>query len=257
LTICGPELIEMQGHGGLETGTHLDFAMPLIAPLKIRLITAAALLIFATNGTIAQGGRRLPMNETPPRRFVRGQVLVSTRLPNIRVRLSKAFHFVGKFSFTVPNMAKGERYIFAETHGRKVKRLFIAQFETILPDSSETYNYSFKDALTLGGHKFRPNTFTFSRRASVKTDPPDEGVLTTEFLTRKGYILEDEVMVSRVVNVPDVERKHEMILFYMENINDSGHRLRDFYNGEERTPLWQEMSRALTKRSFESFAIIK
>src|SRR6185295_4084600 len=156
------------------------------------------------------------------RRFVRGRVLRSDRFPNIQVRLRKAFHFIGHFSFTVPQMAKGERYIFADTQGRKVKRLFIAQFETILSDSSETYNYSFKDALILGGHKFRPNTFTFSRRASVKTDPPDEGVLTTEFLTRKGYILEDEVMVARVVNVPDVERKHEMILFYMENVSDSG-----------------------------------
>jgi hypothetical protein len=195
--------------------------------------------------------------QTPPRRFVRGRVLTSDSFPNIKLRLSRAFHFIGKFSFTVPNMAEGERYIFAETQGRRVKRLFIAQFETILHDSSETYNYSFKDALTLGGHKFRPNTFTFSRRASVQKDPPDEGVLTTEFLTKKGYRLEDEVMVSRVVNVPDPERKHEMILFYMENISDSGHRLRDFYIGEERTPLWQEMSRALAKRSFESFAIIE
>ena len=195
--------------------------------------------------------------ETLPRRFVRGRVLRSDSFPNIEVKVSKAFHFIGKFTFTVPNMAKGERYIFAETKGRRVKRLFIAQFETILPDSSETYNYSFKDALILGAHKFRPNTFTFSRRGSVKTDPPDEGVLTTEFLTRKGYILEDEVMVARVVNVPDVERKHEMILFYMENVSDSGHRLSDFYNGEESTPLWQEISRALTKRLFESFAIIK
>ena len=203
-------------------------------------------------------GTRIPaQSEVPPRRFVRGQVLESTSSPTIRLRLSKAFHFVGKFSFTVPQMANGERYIFADTKGRKVKRLFIAQFETILPDSSEKYNYSFKDALTLGDHKFKPNTFTFSRQAAVKKDPPDEGVLTTEFLTKKGYLLEDEIMVSRIVNVPDKERKHEMILFYMENINDSEHRLRDFYKGEERTQIWEEISRDLTARLFESFVIIK
>jgi len=203
------------------------------------------------------GVQTLRVKEVPPRRYVRGRVLRSDKFPNIQLRLSKGFRFVGKFSFTVPNMAKGERYVFAETRGRKVKRLFIAQFETVLPDSSETYNYSFKDALILSGHKFKPNTFTFSRRASMKKDPPDEGVLTDEFLSRKGYILEDEVMVSRAVNVPDVERKHELILFYMENISESGHALRDFYNGEERTVIWRELSRDLTRRFFESFTVLK
>jgi hypothetical protein len=71
-----------------------------------------------------------------PQRFVRDRVLVSNRLPAIRVKLSRAFRYIGKFDFTIPDVAKGERYIFVATQGRKIKRLFIAQFEAILPEST-------------------------------------------------------------------------------------------------------------------------
>ena len=72
--------------------------------------------------------------------------------------------------------------------------------------------------------------------------------MTAEFLKKRGYTLEDEVMASRVVTVPDAERKHEL--------SDSGHTLEEFYAGEERTPLWDSLSHDLMKRSFENFTIM-
>ena len=195
--------------------------------------------------------------KNPPLRVVKGQVLTSAAFPSIQLRISRKFRYLGKFSFTVPNMSKGERYIFAELQGRGVKKLFIAQFEGILPDSPQTYNYNFADALTVGAYKFKQNTFAFNARDSLKKDPPDEGSLTTQFLSKHRYITEDEMMAARLVNVPDAERKHELILFYMENISDSGHRLQDFYSGEERTPIWRDISRDLARRLIDSFTIIK
>lgn len=195
-------------------------------------------------------------NNDESHRFVRGSVLVSTAFPKIQVKLDNAFRYIGKFDFTIQGMAKGERYIFADSKKGKVNRLFIAQFEEILPDSNETYNYSFKDALSLGSHKFRQNTFAFSNRQGKQENPANEGALTVDFLTKKGYFIEDEMMASRFVTVPDIGRKHELIFFYLENISESGHRLAEFYKGEDRTPIWEEISRGLTKRSSGSFIIL-
>jgi hypothetical protein len=64
-------------------------------------------------------------------------------------------------------------------------------------------------------------------------------------------------MMSRFVTVPDDERKHELILFYVENVSETGHRLQEFYEGESDTQIWQEISRGLTRRSFENFSILK
>ena len=215
---------------------------------------AALVLSVAVAATYA---RAQTVDRDNPQRFVKGRVLVSTKLPDIRVKLSKAFRYIGKLDFTIPDVAKGERYIFAETQGRKIKRLFIAQFEAILPESTVTYNYSFKDALTLGSHKFRQNTFAYSNRESKQENPQGEGALTADFLTKKGYVLEDELMMSRFVTVPDAERKHELILFYVENVSESGRRLQEFYEGDGEALIWQEVSRGLTKRSLENFAVLK
>ncbi len=196
-------------------------------------------------------------NEDNPRRFVRGNVLVSSEFPKIQVRLDKAFRYAGKFDFTIEGIAKGERYIFVDCKGRHIKRTFIFQFEAILPESKETYNYSFRDALNLGGHKFRHGTYAHSYEEAKRNSPKNEAALTAKFLEEKGYVLEDEYMMSRFVTVPDRERKHELILFYIENSRNTGHRLEEFYKGEEETPIWKEVSERLTKRSFENFTVLK
>lgn len=190
-------------------------------------------------------------------RSVKGNILTSSEFPIIRVRVEKAFRYVGKFSFTIEGIAQGERYVFVDSEDRHVERLFIFQFEEILPESDETYNYSFTNALDLKGHKFIHGTYAHSNQATRRNNPNNEGTLTADFLEEKGYIVEDEYMMSRFVTVPDAERKHELILFYIENIGPTGHRLTEFYKGEEETPIWKEISRELAERSFENFVILE
>ncbi len=219
-----------------------------LTPILILILALA----FVHNSSYAQ-----PVNESNPRRFVNGNILTSKEFPNIQVQVDKAFQYLGKFQFTIHGMAKGERYVFAELKANKIKRLFIFQFEEFLPESTETYNYSFKDALDMGGYKFKQNTFAFSNQQSKNENPTNEGTLTADFLAGKGYLLEDELMASRFVTVPDAERKHELILFYIESIQDSGQRLEEFYKGDEKTAIWDQISKELTQRSTENFVILK
>ena len=44
------------------------------------------------------------------------------------------------------------------------------------------------------------------------------GVLMAVFLRERGYRLEDELMLSRFATVAGPDKKHELILFYIENV---------------------------------------
>ena len=78
---------------------------------------------------------------------------------------------------------------------------------------------------------------------------------TEDFLRQKGYELEDELMMSRFVTVPDAEKKRELILFYIENVSPTKHHVTDFYSGDNETEIWREISKALTERSLKAFQI--
>ena len=188
-------------------------------------------------------------------RYVKGRTLYSDNLPKIKITLDGKFKYVGKFDFTIRDIARGERFVFADAERKKVKRLFVAQFEGILPESKEFYRYGFANALKLGGHLFRHNVFAYSNDESRRENPKGEGVLTADFLKAKGYLLEDEMMASRFLTVPDAEKKHELILFYIENVKDASRSLADFYRAGEETEIWKQISAKLDERSRRAFTI--
>ena len=188
-------------------------------------------------------------------RKVIGKTLISNQLPQIRVELNGNFKFVGKFNFTIRDVAKGERFVFVDARKDKIHRLFIAQFEAILPESNEIYRYNFDNAQKFSSHKFRQNTFAYSNLEAEKENPNGEATLTAKFLKSKGYLLEDELMMSRFVTVPDEAKKHELILFYLENVSKTKHKLAEFYKGDDETDVWRQISNALTNRSLKAFKI--
>jgi hypothetical protein len=65
-------------------------------------------------------------------------------------------------------------------------------------------------------------------------------------------------MMSRFVMAPDEARRHEMILFYLENASSTGRRIASFYGEQDRpTPHWDEFSIGLAARSRASFSILE
>jgi hypothetical protein len=192
-----------------------------------------------------------------PIRKVEGNVLISSSLPSIKIQLDRAFHFLGSFPFRIQQIAAGNRYVFIDGTPEKVQRMFIAQFESFLPESTEIYRYNFDQADVMGKFRFRSNTFAFNVQDAIKENPESEASLTQKFLQTKGYKVPDEWMASRFLTLGDPSRKSEMILFYMEPVAATGHRLPEFYNGEEPTMLWRNIAKQLDTRSRTAFRILK
>ena len=191
-------------------------------------------------------------------RYVEGQTLISKNLPEIKISIDRSFVYVGKFDFKIRNVAAGERFVFVESEDNKIKRMFIAQFEGFLPSIDDFYRYNMENASQLGNHKFRQNTYAYSNLKSIAENPEGEAALTFNFLKDKGFTLEDEWMMSRFVTVTGVDKKHELILFYLENVSDSGHQLIEFYDAEDNnTEIWKHISKSLTERSLQHFKVIE
>ena len=191
-----------------------------------------------------------------PDRRVEDNVLYSSELPDIRVRVAEEFRYLGKFDFILKDVAQGERYVFVDDEEGQVKRLFIFQFEGFIPGNEYTYNYNFDRAESMGDYKWRQNTWGYSNEASARENPFNEGTLTADFLHSEGLELEDELVMSRFLMVPDDDRRHELILFYLENAGDLGIRIDELYTEAGPTKRWRELSVGLTERSRESFEIV-
>lgn len=190
-----------------------------------------------------------------PLRVVEGRELRSSALPAMRLCVDSAFQFIGDFEFRIRDVAAGRRFVFADVREDTVVRLVIAQFESFLPTSGETYRYSFDGVPLRAGMPFRENEFAFSHTVEAVENPEGEAALTTRFLASRGYHIDDEVMSWRFLTVPDSAKKHELIIFYIEPLAPSGVRLLDLYAGDEATPLWRALASQLKLRAERAFEV--
>ena len=210
-----------------------------------KFVIIITFIIIFINATFAQNEGRYVSNNT----------LISNELPEIKVLVDKKFKYVGKFDFKIRDVAAGERFVFVDAKNKKVRRMFIAQFEGFLPHIKDFYRYSFDKAQTFGTHKFRQNNYAYSNKEARKENPKGEAVLTYDFLKEKGYEIEDELMLSRFITVPDAEKKHELILFYIENVSKTKYKLSEFYKDDNATEAWENIGKELKERSLKAFQI--
>lgn len=203
-------------------------------------------------------------------RVVKDNVLISKRLPEIELKVSDEFEYIGSFYFEIfanseeydedvrgKAVAAGDRFVFANVDDKKVKKLFIIQLEGFLPEFDFTYNYSFKSAEFIGDNKYRHNTWFYNSKELAEQNPKGEGALTRKFLEEKGYQIADEYMMSRFVGLASKDRKNEIIIFYIEMMKESTGYTLDQYENAIKDEEKKEIRNALIERSHKSFTITK
>ncbi len=195
---------------------------------RCRVFVAALTFVMCGCGKKEASNVEKKTGKSEPR-FVDGSTLVSAKLPEIKINVADEFQFVGSFPFEILGnsneypeqyrdraVASGERFVFVKAEGKKVEKLFVVQFEGFLPDNKFIYNYDFSKAMQLGSNRYRHNLWFYDSQKNAKQNPGNEGAKTRNFLIDKGYILEDEFMMSRFVGLASPDRKNEIIIFYIE-----------------------------------------
>jgi len=152
-------------------------------------------------------------------RRVKGQVLTSTSLPPIRIKFDKAFKYVGSQRFILYDRAQVEQHFFVNADKQKrIKRMYMMQFEGYLPNIKATYDYPVTKTVSLGGQTYIVNAEGIPNvPAALKQNPQSDVARAASFLESKGYRISESIMFQRFVRLVDEAKRNEFILLYVED----------------------------------------
>src|SRR4051812_2554576 len=118
---------------------HNDVAMTADRGILAAIRSAFFLLLVAQSLACAQN----PSRATPPvEREVRGQTIISNRLPAADLIFGNDFRYVGSQVVNLGGTADAEQHVFVNgASSGPVERFYWVQYERYLPSNSDTYNY--------------------------------------------------------------------------------------------------------------------
>lgn len=155
-------------------------------------------------------------------RKVKGRVLTSKNAPELRLKFGKNFKFTGSHEFVLYDRAKAEQFFFIEAANKKIKRLYMLQFENFLPNIDGKYQYNEPNSAEIGGLKYFSNTENVPNvEAALKAVPDSDIAKAAKFLQDKGFILMKSLKYQRFVRVLDNAKRSEFIMLYIEDSESS------------------------------------
>lgn len=155
-------------------------------------------------------------------RSVKGRVLTSKNAPEIRLKFDKKYKFTGSHEFILYDRAKAEQFFFVEAEGKKIKRLYMLQFESFLPGIEGKYDYNEPNSVEIGGLKYFANSENIPNvEAALKAVPDSDIAKAAKFLQDKGFTLMKSLKYQRFVRLLDDAKRSELIIIYVEDAENS------------------------------------
>jgi hypothetical protein len=157
-------------------------------------------------------------------RRVKGQTLISTSLPATRVKFDKAFRYAGSQQFILYDRAQVEQHFFVDADKQqRLKRMYMVQFESYLPNISGAYNYPVTKTLNLAGQSYIVDAEIVPNvPGAIKQDAQSDVARAASFLEGKGYRIGEGIVFQRFVRLVDEAKRSEFILLYVEDLSGAG-----------------------------------
>ncbi|HKS40174.1 MAG TPA: hypothetical protein VJX74_06135 [Blastocatellia bacterium] len=191
-------------------------------------------------------------------RSVKGQLLISTEMPAIRMEFDKGFKYVGGQDFILYDVARAEQHFFvdADKQGR-IKRMYWVQFEGYLPSNTHAYRYKVNKSVNIGGLDFIADAYARNVKANPGR-PDSDGSRARTFLEGKGYHLaSDDVLSQRLVHLIDEAKRNELMIIYMEDLSGMGLTANDLAPNGSAIARWDEISSGLLERAMKGMKILR
>ena len=221
--------------------------------LAISLTTTAT--VFADNFTSLS--HLTPAPGAPQRltRRVQGQKLISTQLPAVQIKFDKGFKYAGGQLFLLYEVALAEQHFFvdADKTGR-IRRLYWIQFEGYVSNNAYTYHYDSTKTVDIGGLTFVADAFARSVQANTGRAESD-GSRAQAFLKSKGYRMNSEILMQRLVHLVDEAKRNELMIIYMEDLSGTGLTAADLGKNGAAAARWDEISKGLLIRAVRGITI--
>ena len=182
--------------------------------------------------------------------------IVSLDKPTIVIDVSRELRSFGVINFTLRKVAQVERYIFvdADKSGR-AQRLFIAQFESILPGIKGEYSFQMTNLTRIGRHDYQTQVGFFNFAQTIAANPGAEAEQTKTYLNRKNVQVDDDFLVARYARVASEDKRHELILFYLESLRDLNLTRSELEQGSSRSSDRGKIFAEFAARAQQSFKV--
>ncbi len=180
------------------------------------------------------------------------QIVISNQNPKIKIEVDSALSFIGSVSFNVDTIGVAEEYIFGEIKNGKLSRIFITHFEYFLPQNKLKFNYPRFRMATIGKQEYLHQIFFGKDFELFKIKE------LSELFKSKGLEVEADWMMNRYVRAVDTDKKHEMILFYLEPGSLVAEEIKaEAEKADPREKTTNKWQKALTERANAVFRVIE
>jgi hypothetical protein len=191
-----------------------------------------------------------------PQRSLKQNDLHSAAWPAVRLRVAEGLAYLGAQRFILYGVADAEQHLFGEVDAnRSTRRLLWVQFEHFLENNTHTYDYPAPETVERGTLTFVVDGGVHDWRADALQRPDSDSARVVAFLREQGCDLQPDSMYVRLVCVPDVERRHEMMVIYAEPV-PAGLRVADLEPGGSQAAQWPDFYAALRERALASFVLV-
>ena len=193
--------------------------------------------------------------QSPGRKVVNNNIIISDHDPKVRIELPKWVWYVGADRFVLQDIADCELYAFVDVDDQKnVQRLYWIQFEDYLPSKPDLqHHYESPRHMTLGGFRFYVDTWVKRTNENI-TAGSDEDHIVALILSR-GYKMPAGMMSVRLVHLLDEQKRKELMIIYSESLKPTGFAAADFKKGGSAENLWLSLEDDLLLRARQEIKI--
>ena len=183
--------------------------------------------------------------------------IVSLENPTIVIDVSKELQSFGVINFTLKKVAQVERYIFVRCdESGRAQRLFITQFESVLPGLRGGYSFPMTNVTRIGNHDYATQLGFFNFAERIATNPGAEAEQTKAYLNRNGVQVDDDFAIARYARVVGEEKRHELIFFYLENLRNLNLTRSELEQDGSPSSETEQILAELTARAKKSFKVV-
>ena len=160
-------------------------------------------------------------DDAPALREVRGQTLISRKLPAAELTVSEEFRYLGGQRANLYGNADAEQHLFVKAgQSGPVERFLWVQFEHFFPTNTYTYNYPAEHTTNLGGIDFVYDSKSVDDWATqVSEDPASDGAAIAKLLSNRNLSFPKQVARIRMFHLPTPDRRTELMIIYGEAIS--------------------------------------
>ena len=152
-----------------------------------------------------------------PVRRVSKQTLMSDISPAVKIRFDKKFKAAGSQDFVLYDRADAEQFFFVEAENKKIKRMYMVQFEGLHSDAKGSYEYDEPQSVVIGGERYFSNAeFVPDGSLALKAVPDSDIARAAKFLSEQGFVLMKSLRYQRFVKTVGTDKRNEIIILYIE-----------------------------------------